>query len=125
MHSAIRPDFQVVNNSAIDGLSLHCRSCIDWVREKGKHQSKVVLVECGDFYETYAGDAVQLIDATVTCNHHSFPTKDGLLMWGFPTHAKTRIEAELRQKGVDYIFVERTNECCDPDVPSFDKTQSS
>lgn len=56
-----------------------------WKRMKKKYPYAVVLFRCGDFYETYEGDAnvcAGLLGITVTERKD-----DGVRMAGFPRHA--------------------------------------
>ena len=58
---------------------------------KAKHPDALLLFRCGDFYETYADDAViasKILGITLTKRSSSVVRKDdSTLMAGFPHHA--------------------------------------
>ena len=58
---------------------------------KAKHPEALLLFRCGDFYETYAEDAVisaEILGITLTRrNNGKNPSAQSIAMAGFPHHA--------------------------------------
>ena len=57
---------------------------------KAKHPDAVLLFRCGDFYETYAEDAVvaaQILGITLTRRNNGKENMPSTEMAGFPYHA--------------------------------------
>lgn len=57
---------------------------------KAKHPDALLLFRCGDFYETYAEDAViasQILGITLTCRNNAAVKQSATEMAGFPYHA--------------------------------------
>lgn len=57
---------------------------------KAKHPDAILLFRCGDFYETYASDAVEaseILGITLTKRNNGGSTGEPIAMAGFPYHA--------------------------------------
>lgn len=67
-----------------------------WLAFKDTQQAGIAMILMGDFYETFAGDAIRLaiaLELVVT-------TRKGIAMCGVPVHAIERYQATLRQAGI-------------------------
>ena len=75
------------NEMAKDGLTPMMRQFYDL---KAKHPDAVLLFRCGDFYETYANDAVvasEILGITLTRRNNGKEGAAAIEMAGFPHHA--------------------------------------
>lgn len=84
----------VTNNCSVDPLSLTSALTKTWASNHDFHG--VTFVECGDFVETFAGDARKAVKAL---DLHCF-VKDGLLCTGYPAHAFARLATNLLASGI-------------------------
>lgn len=98
---ALKENGVYINNSDFGKVALSGRDDHRyWLMRKDGYQSELLFIKLGDFYVTYAGDAVRSaialknelgIDRTPTYK---------VVTWGFPVHALNRYRVYLPEPNV-------------------------
>ena len=67
------------------------------------HPEHIALIKCGNFYKVYGKDAY------IVANLFKYAIKEeqGIVTCGFPINSIKRIEAQLENKKVNYIVIDR------------------
>ena len=90
----------VINNCYVDPGNLSNPLTHQWAANH--ERTEVTLIESGDFYETFAGDAQRF---GLACDLPFF-SKDGLLMVAIPKHAIKRYREIAGRAGVKIFLVD-------------------